>query len=64
VLQVAARWHPWWRPGLKFQVVEDSLDHRCSEDGRDDLELAVAVRAVFAVDPEHTLAQPGLGRAP
>ena len=43
---------PRWRPGLQSQVREDPLDHRRFEDGRDDLQLAAAVRAVLQVDLE------------
>lgn len=37
------------RPSLQPQVREDALDHRCFEDGRDDPELAAAVRAAVDV---------------
>ena len=36
-----------WRTGLQPQVHKDPLDHRRFESERDDLALAVAVRAVF-----------------
>jgi len=38
---------------------EDALDHRWLDDGGDDLERAAAVRAVFEVEREDTLEQPG-----
>ena len=43
---------PRRRPGLQPQVRKDPLDHRCFEDGGDDLELPTAVRAVLQVDLE------------
>ena len=52
------------RSGLQPQVREDPLDHRRFEDGRDDLELPTAVRAVLQVDLEHSLEQPGPADAP
>ena len=37
------------RTGLQTQLREDFLDHRLLQDGRDDLQLAAAVRAVLQV---------------
>ena|GEM_PF-6271564 len=45
VLQVAARWHPWQRPGLQAQVREAALDQRRFEIGGDDFEPPAAVGA-------------------
>ena len=45
--------------GLQSEVGEDPLDHRRLDNGRNDLELAAAVRAVLEVDLEDTLEQPG-----
>ena len=47
-----ARRGPRRRPSLQPQVREDPLDHRRFKDGRDDLELLTAVRAVFEIDLE------------
>ena len=38
------------RPGLQSEVGADPLDHRRLDNGRNDLELAAAVRAVLAVE--------------
>ena len=38
---------------------EGALDHRCLQDGGDDLERAATVRAVFEVNLEDMLEQPG-----
>ena len=43
---------PRRRPGLQPQVRKDPLDHRRFENGRNDLQLATAVWAVFEVDLE------------
>ena len=43
---------PRRRPGLQPQVRKDPLDHRRFDDGRNDLQLATAVRAVLQVDLE------------
>jgi len=47
--------------GLQPQVREDPLDHRRFGDGRNDLQLAAAVRAVFEVDLEDPTEQPDPG---
>ena len=48
---------PWRCLGAQTQVREDPLDHRLFQDGRDDLHLAAAVRAVLQVEIEHALEQ-------
>ena len=45
------------RTDLQTQVREDLLDDRLFHDGRDDLQLAAAVRAVLQVEREHPLEQ-------
>ena len=57
--RLPARWRPRRRAGLQSEVGEDALDHRRLQDGGDDLQLAAAVRAVFEVDLEGRLEQPG-----
>jgi len=55
------RLSPRRRPGLQPQVLEDPLDHHRFENGRDDLELPSAVRAVFEVGLKNPTEQSGLG---
>ena len=43
---------PRRRPGLQAEVCEDPLDHRRFENGRDDLDLPTAVRAVLHINLE------------
>jgi hypothetical protein len=40
-------------------MCEDALDHRCRDDGRDDLQLAATVLTAPAVDLEGAPEQPG-----
>jgi hypothetical protein len=47
--RLATSWRPTWRPDLQAQVRKDLLDDRLLQDGRNDLELAAAVRAVLHV---------------
>jgi len=47
LLKISARRHPGRCPGLQSQMRQDALDHRRFEDGRNDPELAAAVRAVL-----------------
>ena len=42
----------WRCAGLQPQVREDLLDHRLLQDGRNDLQLGAAVRAVLQVEVE------------
>ena len=44
---------------VQLQVREELLYHRRFENGRDDLELTTAVRAVLKVDLEYPFEQPG-----
>ena len=52
VQHVPARRCPRRRPGLQSEVGEEPLDHWRLDNGRNDLELAAAVRAVLEVDLE------------
>lgn len=58
VLYVPARRLPGWRPRLQARMREDPLDHCRFEDGRDDLDLPAAVRAVFQVNVEDPFYSP------
>ena len=44
---------------VQLQVREELLYHRRFENGRDDLELTAAVRAMLKVDLEYPFEQPG-----
>ena len=59
LLETAPRQRPGRCPGLQPQMREDPRDHRCLQDGGNDLELTTAVRAVVDVDLKHALEQPG-----
>jgi hypothetical protein len=73
VLPCLARSAPGRRLRIQSQVVEDVLDHRLPQDGRDDLRFpGAALRAVLHVDVEDPLenprqadaVRPGLKRQP